>query len=195
MWGRKSWKVTFLNPCSTKRRREIGSNKVSVTQPMRMPQKSAARVSRGITKTQANTRVAARNLYGLTAEASMASIWSVTFIAPNSAPMPAPTRPLSTSAVMIGPISRMIERMITAGRNVLAPNRIRLSRVCRARTTPVAAPASATSGRDLAPTSSTWRMNSRPSYGGKNADRSTRPQKIPRSPNHSKNGTAELVLT
>src|SRR5438067_5909518 len=54
--------------------------------------------------------------------------------------MPAPTRPLTISPVMIGPLSLIMENTMTAGRKDLAPNRIKLSRVCRDRTTPVAAP-------------------------------------------------------
>src|ERR1700682_4050523 len=61
--GRKSLKVTSLKPFCKKRRREIGSANVLATQPMRMPQKFAANVSKGSIDTQANTRVAARNLY------------------------------------------------------------------------------------------------------------------------------------
>src|SRR6266568_7993002 len=68
--------------------------------------------------------------------------------------MPAPTRPLTINPVMIGPLSLMMENTMTAGRKDLAPNRIKLSRVCRDRTTPVAAPASATSGSDFDPISS-----------------------------------------
>ncbi len=71
----------------------------------------------------------------------MASICSVTRMEPSSAPIPAPTRPLAIRPVMIGPVSFISENMITAGNKDLAPNRTRLSRVCRDRTTPVAAPA------------------------------------------------------
>src|SRR5262249_23935133 len=60
--GRKSLKVTFLRPFSRKRRSEMGSTSVSVTQPVRMLQKFAANVSSGTIDTQAKTRVAARNL-------------------------------------------------------------------------------------------------------------------------------------
>src|SRR5208337_4854975 len=53
--------------------------------------------------------------------------------------------------------------------------------------TPIAAPAMATSGIDFDPTSSSCRISSRHSYGGVTADRKTRQEKIPSSPNHSKN--------
>src|ERR1700693_353683 len=52
---------------------------------------------------------------------------------------------------------------------------------------PVAAPAKATRGSDFDPISSSCRNNSRNSYGGVTAARSTRQKNIPRSPNHSKN--------
>ena len=121
---------------------------------MRMPKKSDARVSKGSATMQARIRVAARYLSGSTPDASMASICSVTRMEPSSAPIPAPTRPLAIRPVMIGPVSLIREKTITAGNRDLAPNRLRLSRVCSDRTTPVAAPASATSGRDLAPIAS-----------------------------------------
>src|SRR5271154_2101679 len=53
-------------------------------------------------------------------------------------------------------------------------------------TTPVAAPAKATSGRDFDPISSSCRNNSRNSNGGVTAARTTRQKNIPRSPNHSR---------
>src|SRR5208283_4966321 len=54
-------------------------------------------------------------------------------------------------------------------------------------TTPVAAPANATSGSDFDPISSSCRNSSRNSNGGVTAARTTRQKKMPRSPNHSKN--------
>src|SRR5271165_6395587 len=54
-------------------------------------------------------------------------------------------------------------------------------------TTPVAAPAKATSGNDMDPISSSCRNNSRNSNGGVNAARTTRQKNMPRSPNHSRN--------
>ena len=63
--------------------------------------------------------------------------------------MAAPTRPLATRPVMIGPVSLIMEKIITAGSIDFAPKRIRLSRVCMESTTPVAAPAIATKGAIL----------------------------------------------
>ena len=59
--------------------------------------------------------------------------------------------------------------------------------------TPIAAPAMATSGRDFDPTSSSCRINSRHSYGGVTAAVRTRQEKIPSSPNHSKNPLNSFV--
>jgi hypothetical protein len=52
---------------------------------------------------QAKTRAATRNLQGLTVETPTASICLVTFMEPNSAPMPAAARPLTTKAAIIEP--------------------------------------------------------------------------------------------
>src|SRR5664279_4482046 len=81
----------------------------------------------------------------------------------------------------------MTENTMAAGSNDLAPNRVKLKRASKERTTPVAAPAKATSGRDLDPISSSCRNSSRNSNGGVTAARTTRQKNIPRSPNHSKN--------
>ena len=117
----------------------------------------------------------------------MASICSVTFIEPSSAPIPAPTRPLTINPVMTGPLSLTIEKMMTAGSIDFAPNCVSVSRVCRERTTPVAAPASATKGNDFDPIASIWRISSPPSQGGTKATRARRQQNMPSSPNHAKN--------
>jgi len=163
--------------------------------PITTPQKSAARVRSGSIRMQAATRVAARYLKGSTAEASIASICSVTFIDPSSAPMPAPTRPLTTRPVMTGPVSLTMEKTTTAGRNDRAPNLTRLACICSAMTTPVAAPAIATRGRDRDPAESHCRINSRNSQGGDNAARVTRLQKTATSPNHSKNWTKRCQIS
>src|ERR1700733_14881679 len=54
-------------------------------------------------------------------------------------------------------------------------------------TTPVAAPAKATKGRDFDPISSSCRNHSRNSKGGVTAARKTCQENMPQSPNHSKN--------
>ena len=60
--GRKSLKAIPLVPVVKNSRREMGSTKVLLSQPMRMPQKSAASVNRGSMAMQARTRVATRYL-------------------------------------------------------------------------------------------------------------------------------------
>ena len=74
---------------------------------------------------------------------------------------------------------------MVVGNNALAPNRTRLCLASSASTTPIAEPASAIRGRDLAPTSSIWRINSRHSNPPPVAARSTSQTKAPSSPNHS----------
>src|SRR5262249_20217195 len=156
---------TVLNPLEINNCNDIGSARVDAIQPEMIPQKSETTVNSGIATIAASTLVAARYFSGLTADASIESICSVTFIDPSSAPIPAPTRPDATSAVMIGPVSLINEKTITVGRNPFAPKRIKLSRICNDITTPVAAPASAINGIEFAPTMSSWRMNSRNSNG------------------------------
>ena len=175
--------------------RDIGSVRVFATHPIKIPHASAAIVSIGSTTIQARMRVAARYLYGFTADASIASICSVTRIEPSSAPKPAPMRPLATSPVMIGPISLMIENTITVGSIAFAPNCTRLARDCSERTTPVAAPASATSGNDFAPAASSWCINSVHSKGSENIAFATRLANMPSSPNHSKAAIKMSVLS
>src|ERR1700722_3666537 len=183
--ARKSLKLTPENPLFRKRCKEIESVTATATQPANTPQKSVTSVSSGSTTMQARTRVKASSLWGFTAEASMASICSVTFMDPSSAPMPAPTRPATTSPVTIGPISWMIENTMAPGSMDFAPKCTRLLRVSRARTVPIAAPARATSGNDFDPISSNCRKISRNSSGFVTAAHSTLQEKLPRSPNHS----------
>src|ERR1017187_5324362 len=80
-----------------------------------------------------------------------------------------------------------MENTTAAGSNDLAPNRTRLSRVSKERMAPIAPPAMATSGNDFEPISSIWRASSRNSKGGVTAARRTFQEKMPSSPNHSKN--------
>jgi hypothetical protein len=61
-------------------------------------------------------------------------------------------------------------------------------------TTPIAAPAKTTRGKDFDPTSSSWRINSRHWYGGVTAALITRQEKMPRLPNHSKTPSTKPVM-
>ena len=94
------------------------------------------------------TRVTARYLKASTALASSASICSVTFIAPISAPMPAPTRPDTSKAAVRGPVSRISAMASPAGIIASAPNRASDARVCIDSTTPIAMPAVRISGAE-----------------------------------------------
>src|SRR5580704_13100054 len=86
-----------------------------------------------------------------------------------------------------------MENTIAAGSSDLAPNRVRLYRASRESTTPVAAPAKATSGRDFDPISSSCRNNSRNSNGGVTEARRTCQKNRPRSPNHSRNSLINVL--
>src|SRR5580658_11229095 len=81
----------------------------------------------------------------------------------------------------------MTENTIAAGSSDFAPKRVKLDRASIERTTPVAAPAKATSGNDMDPISSSCRNSSRNSNGGVTAACTTRQKNMPRSPNHSRN--------
>src|SRR5947208_1031278 len=59
--GIKSLNSAFLKPLSRNRRSEMGSASILAIQPMNMPQKSEARVSRGSIRMHAKTRVAIKN--------------------------------------------------------------------------------------------------------------------------------------
>jgi hypothetical protein len=90
MGGIKSVNVASLKPVSKKKQSEIGSAHIAVIQAIAMLTKSAAMVSSGSINVHARTRVAPRYLWGSTADASMASICSVSFIElePTSTPFP-----------------------------------------------------------------------------------------------------------
>src|SRR5258705_349544 len=111
-----------------------------------MPQKSMTAVSSGMAMMHARMRVTARNLNESTATASSASICSVTFMAPSSAPMPAPTRPDTSRPAVSGPVSRMSAMASPAGIIASAPKRSSDARACIDRTTPMARPEGALRG-------------------------------------------------
>ena len=110
---------------------------------------------------QAATRVTTRYRNASTAEASRASICSVTRMAPSSAPMPAPILPESSSPHVSGPVSRTRAMASPAGIIDSAPNRSSEARVCIDSTTPTAIPETAISGAERSPSSNSCRMVSR----------------------------------
>ena len=99
------------------------------------------------------TRVTTRNLNGLVADTSIASICSVTFIEPNSAPMLEPTFPAAMSAVTNGANARIMAMDINEGSHELAPNVDREGRDCLVKTIPVINPVKEIKKSDLYPTS------------------------------------------
>src|SRR5688572_5657981 len=151
-----------------------------------IPQMSAMVVSSGSARMHARMRVTARNLNESTATASSASICSVTFMAPSSAPMPAPTRPATSRAVMSGPVSRTSAIASPAGIIASAPKRSSEARVCIDSTTPTDRPAVATSGIDFQPISNVCLAISRNSYGRRNASHKARAPKRETSPTHAR---------
>lgn len=76
----------------------------------------------GTINVQASTRVTTRNLNGLMADTSIASICSVTFMEPNSAPILEPTFPAQMSAVTKGAKARIMAIVISEGSHDDAPN-------------------------------------------------------------------------
>ncbi len=105
----------------------------------------------GSIKVAANTRVTTRYLKGFVPETSMASICSVTRMDPISAPMPEPILPAQINAVMIGPISRIIETLTIAGIQEAAPNCSKVGRDCNVKTSPIINPVVATRNKERFP--------------------------------------------
>src|SRR5579875_1159209 len=105
-------------------------------------------ISIGIIKVVASTRVTTKNLNGLTADTSMASICSVTFIEPNSAPMLEPTFPAQISDVTSGARARIMAIATSEGNHDVAPNSDKDGRDCLVNTTPVIKPVSVINASD-----------------------------------------------
>lgn len=107
----------------------------------------------GIVMVVAITRVPTRYLKGLIAETSIASICSVTFMEPSSAPILEPTLPAQISAVTKGPNAFMIAMPIKEGNHDWAPKSSKEGRDCFVNTMPVMKPVTVINARDLYPTS------------------------------------------
>ena len=113
-----------------------------------MAMASARTTSSGSIRMVLHTRVTTRYLNGFVPLTSMASICSVTFMLPNSAPMLEPMRPAQMSAVITGPISRTTEMETMAGSMVSAPNSANVGRDWIVRTRPMMNAVMATSGNE-----------------------------------------------
>lgn len=101
----------------------------------------------------AKTLLTTKNLKGLVAETSIASICSVTFIEPNSAAILEPTFPAQINAVTKGASARIIAMATRLGSHEVAPNSDKEGRDCFVKTRPVIKPVSVIKKRDLYPTS------------------------------------------
>ena len=117
-----------------------------------MPTNPEYRTRTGIINVVAITRVTTKYLKGLVADTSMASICSVTFIEPSSAPMLEPTLPAAMRAVTNGAKARIIAMEIREGNQELAPKVESDGRDCLVNTMPIINPVKETKGSDLKPT-------------------------------------------
>src|SRR5437763_7447729 len=106
----------------------------------------------GIIMVVARTLLTTKNLNGFTADTSMASTCSVTFIEPNSAPMLEPTLPAQISAVTNGASALIMAMATSDGSQEVAPNSERDGLDCFVKTSPVIKPVSVINGSDLYPT-------------------------------------------
>ncbi|MNL00748.1 hypothetical protein D3C87_1211900 [compost metagenome] len=88
----------------------------------------------------ASTRVETRNLKGLVAETSIASICSVTRMEPSSAPILEPTLPAAISPVSNGARVRSNAIPTNEGSHEVAPNSDKDGRDCLVNTIPVMKP-------------------------------------------------------
>src|SRR5690554_3495019 len=144
-----SRKESASKTCTKKVVRLIFSLAVTLRNEPIRPTKSVYITNTGIIKVVANTLVTTRYLNGLVAETSMASICSVTFIDPSSAPMLEPTFPAAIKAVTKGPIARTMAMAINAGNQEVAPNSEREGRDWLVNTTPTIKPVNDINGREL----------------------------------------------
>src|SRR6187397_2496717 len=112
---------------------------------------SANTTKRGTMSVVASTLVTTKYLYGLMADTSIASICSVTFMEPNSAPIPEEIFPAQINAVITGAISRINESATIPGNQDSAPNSANVGRDWMVSTNPIIKPVIATNGMDLYP--------------------------------------------
>src|SRR5690606_17405757 len=115
------------------------------------PTKSVYITKIGIIKVVANTLVTTKYLKGLVAETSIASICSVTFIDPSSAPILDPTLPAAIRAVTKGPMALTIAIAINAGSQDEAPNSAKDGRDWFVNTIPTIKPVKEINGKELYP--------------------------------------------
>lgn len=119
------------------------------TNPPKIPIKSANTTNNGIIKVVARILVITKYLNGLMADTSIASICSVTFMQPNSAPMPDEIFPAQIRAVIIGETSFIRDRATMHGNHASAPNFTIVGLDCKVRTKPIMKPVIPTNGSAL----------------------------------------------
>ena len=85
----------------------------------------------------ASTRVTTKNLKGLIAETSIASICSVTFIEPSSAPICEPTFPAQINDVIKGANAFTMAIPVNEGNHEVAPKSANAGREWSVKTMPV----------------------------------------------------------
>src|SRR6185312_14871388 len=99
----------------------------------------------------ANTLLTTKNLKGFTAETSIASICSVTFMEPNSAAIFEPTLPAQINAVTKGANARIIAIATRLGIHEVAPTSASEGLDCFVKTSPVIKPVREMRNNDLYP--------------------------------------------
>src|ERR1700744_944553 len=109
-------------------------------------------INTGIVIVVAITLVTTRNLKELTADTSMASICSVTFIEPSSAPILEPILPAQIKAVIKDPKALTIAMEIKDGSHEVAPKVSSEGLDCLVNTIPVINPVNEIRGSDFKPT-------------------------------------------
>src|SRR3954469_6930604 len=98
--------------------------------------KAIYNINNGTMKEVASTRVTTKNLKGLVADTSIASICSVTFMEPSSAPMFEPTFPALIKPVTNGASALTMAIVTSDGNHDLAPKSDNEGRLCLVKTIP-----------------------------------------------------------
>ena len=114
-----------------------------------IPTKPVYKTKTGIMKVLAKMRLTTKNLKGFVAETSIASICSVTFMEPNSAPIFEPTFPAAMRAVMSGAIVLTMAIETKDGNHEVAPKADKDGRDCFVKTVPVIKPVTETNNNVL----------------------------------------------
>lgn len=99
----------------------------------------------------AKTLVTTKNRTGFTADTSMASICSVTFMEPNSAPILEPTLPAQINDVTSGAKARIMAIVTREGSHDVAPKVSSEGRDCFVKTKPVTKPVNEIRTNELLP--------------------------------------------